>query len=62
MGVGGSLDVLAGRVRRAPVFMQKAGLEWLYRLVTQPTRIKRMSVLPLFIIDVILDRLRQNKL
>ncbi|MCR4431777.1 MAG: WecB/TagA/CpsF family glycosyltransferase [Tepidanaerobacteraceae bacterium] len=54
MGVGGSLDVLAGRVQRAPVFMQKAGLEWLYRLVTQPSRIKRMSVLPLFLAMVIL--------
>jgi N-acetylglucosaminyldiphosphoundecaprenol N-acetyl-beta-D-mannosaminyltransferase len=62
MGVGGSLDVLAGRVRRAPVFMQKAGLEWFYRLVTQPRRIKRMSVLPIFILEVILYKLRQNKL
>jgi len=59
MGVGGSLDVLAGRVRRAPVLMQKAGLEWLYRLVAQPTRIKRMSVLPLFLIEVMLDKFRQ---
>ncbi|HHW03878.1 MAG TPA: WecB/TagA/CpsF family glycosyltransferase [Thermoanaerobacterales bacterium] len=61
MGVGGSLDVLAGRVHRAPVFMQKAGLEWLYRLVTQPKRIKRMSVLPLFLVEVMLDRFRQFK-
>ncbi|MDI3480566.1 MAG: N-acetylglucosaminyldiphosphoundecaprenol N-acetyl-beta-D-mannosaminyltransferase [Tepidanaerobacteraceae bacterium] len=60
MGVGGSLDVLAGRVRRAPVFMQKAGLEWLYRLATQPARIKRMSVLPLFLIEVVLYKLKQR--
>lgn len=59
MGVGGSLDVLAGRVRRAPVIMQKAGLEWLYRLLTQPSRIKRMSVLPLFLIKVMLNKFGQ---
>jgi len=57
MGVGGSLDVLSGTVRRAPVFMQKAGLEWLYRLVTQPSRFKRMSVLPIFLIKVVMERL-----
>lgn len=57
MGVGGSLDVLSGTVHRAPVFMQKAGLEWLYRLVTQPSRLKRMSVLPLFIIEILAHRL-----
>lgn len=62
MGVGGSLDVLAGRVRRAPVIMQKAGLEWLYRLAAQPMRIKRMSALPLFLIEVMLDKVRQPKL
>ncbi len=53
IGVGGSLDVISGRVRRAPVFMQKAGLEWLYRLIKQPARIKRMGVLPLFLLKVI---------
>lgn len=58
MGVGGSLDVLAGRVQRAPVFMQKAGLEWLYRLVTQPARMRRMIVLPLFLIEAILSKYR----
>ena len=54
MGVGGSLDVISGNTRRAPVFMQKVGLEWLYRLILEPTRIKRMSALPLFLIKVIL--------
>ncbi|ADL08440.1 WecB/TagA/CpsF family glycosyltransferase [Thermosediminibacter oceani] len=56
MGVGGSLDVLSGKVRRAPVFMQRAGLEWLYRLITQPSRFRRMSVLPLFLFNVIFRR------
>src|SRR5262249_34590507 len=38
MGVGGGLDVLAGHVRRAPVVMQNAGLEWLYRIYQEPRR------------------------
>ena len=61
MGVGGSFDVLSGNVRRAPVIMQKAGLEWLYRLITQPWRFKRMMVLPLFLLEVIKHRLFYNK-
>lgn len=53
MGVGGSLDVWAGTVKRAPLFYQKHGLEWLYRFIKEPTRYKRMAQLPLFIIKVI---------
>lgn len=49
MGVGGSLDVLAGRVKRAPEFYQKAGLEWFYRLVKEPRRIARVVKIPRFI-------------
>ena len=52
-GLGGALDVFAGKVKRAPVFFQKLGLEWFYRLVCEPRRIKRMIKLPLFIIAVI---------
>lgn len=50
VGLGGSLDVFAGTVQRAPVWMQKAGLEWLYRLVKQPSRIGRMAKLPGFLV------------
>ena len=50
-GLGGSMDVLAGNVRRAPEFFQKAGLEWLYRLVKEPKRIRRMAKLPLYLWD-----------
>ena len=39
MGVGGSFDVIAGKVKRAPVWMQKAGLEWFYRLIQEPRRL-----------------------
>lgn len=38
MGVGGAIDVLAGSIRRAPLWMQRAGLEWLYRLIQEPRR------------------------
>ncbi len=38
MGIGGTLDVIAGKVRRAPLVFQKSGLEWLYRLLQEPRR------------------------
>lgn len=41
MGVGGTYDVFTGHVKRAPVFWQKLGLEWLYRLLVQPSRLRR---------------------
>lgn len=49
MGVGGSFDYLAGEVKRAPVWMRKLGLEWLFRLALQPWRIKRQINLVKFI-------------
>jgi N-acetylglucosaminyldiphosphoundecaprenol N-acetyl-beta-D-mannosaminyltransferase len=52
IGIGGVIDVLAGVVQRAPVWMQKAGLEWFYRLLKQPWRIKRMLALPRFVLRV----------
>jgi len=42
MGVGGSFDFLSGKVKRAPKWMRKIGLEWLYRLLTQPKRFARI--------------------
>lgn len=54
MGIGGSFDVLSGNVKRAPVWMQKAGLEWFYRLIKEPFRFRRMaSTLPMFVIKVL---------
>ena len=38
MGVGGTFDVVAGKVKRAPLWMQKNGLEWLYRIIQEPSR------------------------
>lgn len=46
MGVGGSLDVIAGRVKRAPEWMQRWGLEWLYRTALEPRRLPRLAALP----------------
>ena len=46
MGVGGSLDVIAGRVKRAPAWMQRWGLEWLYRTMLEPRRLPRLAALP----------------
>lgn len=57
-GLGGSMDVLAGNVRRAPVFFQKCGLEWLYRLCKEPKRWKRMIRLPLYLWDAVVWRIK----
>jgi N-acetylglucosaminyldiphosphoundecaprenol N-acetyl-beta-D-mannosaminyltransferase len=46
IGVGGSFDVISGRLQRAPLWMQRAGLEWLYRTLQQPKRLPRLLVLP----------------
>lgn len=57
LGGGGSLDVFAGAVRRAPQLWCKLGLEWLYRLLHQPSRIRRMCRLPLFLLSAVRDRI-----
>jgi N-acetylglucosaminyldiphosphoundecaprenol N-acetyl-beta-D-mannosaminyltransferase len=54
MGIGGALDFIAGIVPRAPEWMRRYGLEWLYRLMKQPWRIIRMTRLPRFVIAVLL--------
>lgn len=54
MGVGGSLDVLSGKVRRAPEWFSRRNLEWLGRLLNQPGRWRRMLVLPKFALLVLI--------
>lgn len=54
MGVGGSFDFVSGYIRRAPPWMRRWGLEWLYRLYLQPGRWRRMLRLPLFVALVLL--------
>ncbi len=61
IGLGGSLDVFAGLVNRAPRIWQRLGLEWLYRLLQEPRRIGRMSRLPLFLLAAVGARLRGEK-
>lgn len=57
MGVGGSLDVLSGNVKRAPEFWQKHGLEWLYRILEDPkARLKRSMALPVFAFNVLIKK------
>lgn len=60
-GLGGSLDVFAGNVKRAPKFFQKLGLEWFYRLLKEPKRIGRMMKLPKFLFAAIGCKLRGKK-
>ena len=52
IGCGGSIDVISGEVKRAPKLFIKLHLEWFYRLLKEPTRLKRMMVLPQFIKEV----------
>jgi N-acetylglucosaminyldiphosphoundecaprenol N-acetyl-beta-D-mannosaminyltransferase len=52
-GVGGSFDVISGRINRAPALFQKFGLEWLYRLIKEPWRWKRQLLLPKFLLEVL---------
>ena len=58
-GLGGSLDVFAGVVQRAPVMWQKMGLEWLYRLLKEPSRLGRMMKLPQFLLCVMKERVKK---
>lgn len=53
MGVGGSFDVISGKTKRAPAAFQKLRLEWLYRLLSEPSRLPRMAALPKFVVRVL---------
>jgi N-acetylglucosaminyldiphosphoundecaprenol N-acetyl-beta-D-mannosaminyltransferase len=60
MGVGGSFDVISGRLRRAPAWMRAAGLEWLFRLLQEPQRASRMLGLPVFLTRTLLSHPWKN--
>ena len=62
IGLGGSFDVWSGKLKRAPKIYQKLGLEWLYRTIKEPKRLKRIvPTLPIFVVEVIKERLlRKN--
>jgi N-acetylglucosaminyldiphosphoundecaprenol N-acetyl-beta-D-mannosaminyltransferase len=61
IGVGGALDFISGEMPRAPEWMQRSGLEWLYRLLRQPTRLRRMLRLPRFAVAVLRQRRSMKK-
>ena len=56
MGVGGSFDVFAGNVNRAPQFMINIGMEWFYRVAKEPWRIKRLGSIPKFLVLSLKER------
>lgn len=57
MGIGGSLDVIAKIIPGAPLWLQNIGLEWLYRLMKEPSRFKRQMVLPRFTFEVLKEKI-----
>jgi len=56
MGVGGVFDIFAGELKRAPKWMISLGLEWLYRVIKEPFRIKRLIAIPKFLLLVLKNR------
>lgn len=60
-GIGGTLDTIVGTVKRAPLIFCKFGLEWFYRLITNPKRIRRQKALPLFAWKVIKEKMKREK-
>ncbi|MGG6312631.1 WecB/TagA/CpsF family glycosyltransferase [Paenibacillus macerans] len=62
MGVGGSFDIISGRTKRAPMAFRKLRLEWLYRLLKEPTRFRRMLALPKFAVRVLREKENLTKM
>ncbi len=56
IGLGGSLDVWSGRLRRAPLVFRKLSLEWLWRIILEPKRIKFLPVIPIFAFKILRER------
>lgn len=61
MAIGGSIDVMAGVVKRAPKIFRKLGLEWFYRVLCQPKRIFRIASLPIFVFNVLINKIFQDR-
>ncbi len=59
-GLGGSLDVLAGNVQRAPETWRRLGLEWLYRVIKEPKRLGRVMKLPAFVLEAAAEGRRRR--
>jgi len=52
------LDILAGKITRAPKFFQDNHIEWLYRLILEPKRIKRQKILPIYLFKLITEAIK----
>jgi N-acetylglucosaminyldiphosphoundecaprenol N-acetyl-beta-D-mannosaminyltransferase len=61
LGIGGTLDTIVGKVRRAPKLFQRLGLEWLYRLAREPSRLRRQYVYPIYLWKVLLNRVTARR-
>ncbi len=61
-GIGGTLDAITGNVKRAPEVWIKLNLEWFYRLLSEPSRIKRQKILPLFVAKVLMSKLKPQNI
>jgi N-acetylglucosaminyldiphosphoundecaprenol N-acetyl-beta-D-mannosaminyltransferase len=61
IGIGGSFDVISGRVKRAPMIWRQLGIEWLYRLIREPQRVRRQLALPYFVWLVTLDAMGMRR-
>jgi N-acetylglucosaminyldiphosphoundecaprenol N-acetyl-beta-D-mannosaminyltransferase len=59
MGVGGTFDVFSGRVERAPDWIRRFGMEWFYRLLSDPLRLRRQKILPLFVLKVLKQKMQK---
>lgn len=55
-GQGGTFDYEAGRIKRAPIWIQKIGMEWLWRLLRQPSRIVRQMALPKYVLTLLFTK------
>ncbi len=60
VGVGGSFDVISQTLPRAPIWMQRFGIEWLFRLWLEPTRIGRMLKIPVFVFQIICEKIKKG--
>lgn len=56
IGNGGTMNVISGKLKRAPEFFQRTGFEWLYRLIKEPKRITRQIKLPIFLLTILLKK------
>jgi N-acetylglucosaminyldiphosphoundecaprenol N-acetyl-beta-D-mannosaminyltransferase len=61
MGIGGTMDVISGKLKRAPRIWQLLCLEWLYRTIQEPWRWRRMLKLPVFALYVMFTALHIDK-